>query len=138
MVDAATTIRKQTNRRPFPLGISERESDSRAFFNFSAARKYGSGWIGQVIVIRWKCSATLTVKLNYAPNKNSIFFLLQYYPMKLMLYYLLSDEAEIVLSNGIRITSYIETTIVLSNETSIIPCIIRSIIFISNVLSYKK
>ena len=46
---------------------------------FGAARKYGSGWIGQVILIGWKCSATLTVKLNYAPNKNSSFFLLQMY-----------------------------------------------------------
>ena len=46
---------------------------------FGAARKYGSCWIGQVILIRWKCSATLTVKLNYAPNKNTSFFLLQYY-----------------------------------------------------------
>ena len=36
---------------------------------FGAARKYGSGWIGQVILIGWKCSATLTVTLNYAPNK---------------------------------------------------------------------
>ena len=36
---------------------------------FGAARKYGSGWIGQVILIGWKCSVTLTVKLNYAPNK---------------------------------------------------------------------
>ena len=40
---------------------------------FGAARKYGSGWIGQVILIVWKCSATLTVKLNYAPNKKSKF-----------------------------------------------------------------
>ena len=37
---------------------------------FSAARKYDLGWIGQVILIGWKCSATLTVKLNYVPNKN--------------------------------------------------------------------
>ena len=36
---------------------------------FGTARKYGSCWIGQVILIGWKCSATLTVKLNYAPNK---------------------------------------------------------------------
>ena len=36
---------------------------------FGTVRKYGSGWIGQVILIGWKCSATLTVKLNYAPNK---------------------------------------------------------------------
>ena len=44
---------------------------------FGTAKKYGSGWIGQVILIGGKCSATLTVKLNYAPNKNSSFFLLQ-------------------------------------------------------------
>ena len=43
----------------------------------AAARKYGSGWIEQVILIGWKCSATLTVKLNYMPNKNTNFFLLQ-------------------------------------------------------------
>ena len=36
---------------------------------FGSARNYGLGWIGQVILIGWKCSATLTVKLNYAPNK---------------------------------------------------------------------
>ena len=34
MADAATAIQEQTNRRPFPLRISEREKDSRAFFNF--------------------------------------------------------------------------------------------------------
>ena len=34
MVDEATTIREQTNRRPFPLGISDRKRDSQAFFNF--------------------------------------------------------------------------------------------------------
>ena len=55
-----------------------REREFRGFSSiFSAARKYGSGWIGQVILIGWKCSATLTVKLNYAPNKNTSFFLLQ-------------------------------------------------------------
>ena len=40
---------------------------------FGGARKYGSGYIGQVILIGWKCSVTLTVKLSYAPNKNSSF-----------------------------------------------------------------
>ena len=50
---------------------------------FGAARKYGSGWIRQIILIGWKCSATLTVKLNYVPNKNSSFFLLQYTHNKL-------------------------------------------------------
>ena len=34
MVDAATAIQEQTNRRPFPLRFSERERDSWAFFNF--------------------------------------------------------------------------------------------------------
>ena len=61
-------------KTPVPVGDfwrRERERDSRAFFNFCAARKYSSGWIGQVILIGWKCSATLTVKLNY------VFFLLQ-------------------------------------------------------------
>ena len=48
---------------------------------FGSARKYGSAWIGQVILIGWKYSATLTVKLNYAPNKNSSFFLLHIFPM---------------------------------------------------------
>ena len=43
---------------------------------FGAAWKYGSGWIGQVILIGWKCSATPAVKLNYALNKNTSFFLL--------------------------------------------------------------
>ena len=57
--------------------ISEREREIRGLSSiFGAARKYGSGWIGQVILIGGKCSATLTVKLNYAPNKNSSFFLL--------------------------------------------------------------
>ena len=32
--DGAAAIQEQTNRRPFPLRISERERDSRAFFNF--------------------------------------------------------------------------------------------------------
>ena len=41
---------------------------------FHAAKKYGLGWLGQVILIGCKCLATLTVKLNYAPNENSIFF----------------------------------------------------------------
>ena len=36
---------------------------------FGAARQYGSGWIGLFILIGRKCSATLTVKLNYTPNK---------------------------------------------------------------------
>ena len=76
--DAATAIQEQTNRRPFPLRISEREREIRRLSSvFGAARKYSSGWIGQVILIVWKCSVTLTVKLNYAPNKNSSFFLLQ-------------------------------------------------------------
>ena len=48
---------------------------------FGAVRKYGSGWIGQAILIGWKCSATLTVKLNYAPNKNTSFFLRHTYYM---------------------------------------------------------
>ena len=76
VVDETTAIREQTNRRPFPLKISdrEREREIRGLSSiFGAARKYGSGWIGQVILIGWKCSATLTVKLNYAPNKNSSF-----------------------------------------------------------------
>ena len=91
MVDEATTIREQTNRRPFHLGISERERERERKIRglssiFGAARKYGSGWIGLVILIGWKCSATLTVKLNYAPNKNSIFFLLQYIYIYIYIY----------------------------------------------------
>ena len=71
MVDAATAIQEQTNRHPFPLRISERERErerERRIHGLSSS-KYGSGWIGQVILIGWKCSASLTVKLNYAPNK---------------------------------------------------------------------
>ena len=59
--------------------LSEREIRGLSSI-FGAARKYGSGWIGQAILIGWKCSATLTVKLNYAPNKNSSFFLLHLPP----------------------------------------------------------
>ena len=54
--------------------LSEREIRGLSSI-FGAARKYGSGWIGRVILIGWKCSATLTVKLNYVPNINSSFFL---------------------------------------------------------------
>ena len=55
-----------------------REREFRGLSSISgAARKYGLGWIRQVILIGWKCSATLTAKLNYAPNKNTSFFLLQ-------------------------------------------------------------
>ena len=76
--DGAAAIQEQTLRRPFPLRISEREREFRGLSSvFGAARKYGSGWIGQVILIGWKGSATLMVKLNYTPNKNSSFFLLQ-------------------------------------------------------------
>ena len=75
--DGAAAIQEQTLRRRFPLRISKWEREIRGLSSiFGAARKYGSGWIGQVILIGWKCSATLTVKLNYAPNKNSSFFLL--------------------------------------------------------------
>ena len=49
--------------------LTEREIHRLSSF-FAVARKYGLGWIGQVILIGWKYSATLTVKLNYAPNKN--------------------------------------------------------------------
>ena len=48
------------------------------FSIFVAARKDGSGWIGLVILIGWKFSATLRVKLNNVPNKNIRFFLLQF------------------------------------------------------------
>ena len=85
MVDVATTIREQTNRHPFPLGISEPEKEIRGLSSiFDAARKYDSGLIGQVILIGWKCSETLTVKLNYVPNKNSIFFLLHIFQKHLL------------------------------------------------------
>ena len=58
--------------------LSEREREIRGLSSiFGVARKYGTGWIGEVILIGWKRSATLTVKLNYAPNWNSSFFLLQ-------------------------------------------------------------
>ena len=81
--DATTAIQEHTIRRPFPLRISE-ESEFRGLSSiFGAARKYGSGWIGQVILIGWKCSATLTVKLNYAPNKNTSLFLLHITTTKL-------------------------------------------------------
>ena len=74
MVDAATAIQEQELRRPFPLMISEREREIRGLSSiFGAARKYDSGWLGQVILIGRKWSATLTVKLNYAPNKKSKF-----------------------------------------------------------------
>ena len=84
MVDAATAIQEETLRCPFLLRISEGESDSRAFFNFcGAAMKYDSGWIEQVILIGWKFSSTLMVKLNYAPKKKKIqvsfCYKLQYY-----------------------------------------------------------
>ena len=73
--DGAAAIQEQMLRRPFSLRISEREREIRGLSSiFGAARKYGSGWIGQVILIGWKCSVTLTVKLNYALNKNSSFF----------------------------------------------------------------
>ena len=52
MVDAATAIQEQTLRRPFPLRISEGEREIRGVSSiFGAARKYGSCWIGQVILI---------------------------------------------------------------------------------------
>ena len=66
--DAATAIQEQMNRRPFPLRISEGEIHGLSSI-FGAARKCGSGRRGQGILIGWKYSATLTVKLNYAPNK---------------------------------------------------------------------
>ena len=70
MVDAVTAIEERTLRRPFPLRISEGEREIRGLSSiFGAARKYGSGWIGQIILIGWKCSVTLTVKLDYASNK---------------------------------------------------------------------
>ena len=74
--DVATAIQEQTNRRRFPLRISEGEFRGLSSI-FGATRKYGSVWIGQVILIGWKCSEILTVKLNYAPNKNTSFFQLQ-------------------------------------------------------------
>ena len=52
--DTATTIQEQTNRRPFPLRISEGERDSRAFFNFLGllgnmvrAESDKSSWLGE-------------------------------------------------------------------------------------------
>ena len=59
---------------------------------FGAARKYCSGWIGQVILIWWKCSVTLTVKLNYAPNKNTSFFLLQALRQLLQVHRMISNN----------------------------------------------
>ena len=68
--------------------LREREREFRGLSSiFGAARKYGSGWIGQVILIGWKCSATLTVKLNYVPNKNISFFLLHTYTIFNTCYY---------------------------------------------------
>ena len=58
--------------------LSEREIGGLSSI-FGVARKYGSGWIGQVILIGWKCSATLTVKLNYTPNKNFNFLSATYF-----------------------------------------------------------
>ena len=76
MVDALLPFRKRRiDVRSLWGFLSEREFRGLSS-NFGAARKYCSGWIGELILIGWKCSATLTVKLNYAPNKNSSFFLL--------------------------------------------------------------
>ena len=47
------------------------------FSSITAAQKGGSVWIRLVILIVWNYSSTLTVKLNYTPNKNAKFFLLQ-------------------------------------------------------------
>ena len=67
MVDEATTLREQTNRRPFPLSISVREREIRGLSSiFSAARKYSSGWIGQVILIGWKCSVRAKQKFKFS------------------------------------------------------------------------
>ena len=52
VVDAAAAIQEQTIKRLFLLTISEGEF-RRLSSIFGAARKYGSGWIGQVILIRW-------------------------------------------------------------------------------------
>ena len=76
--DAAAAIEEQTVRRLFLLKSSEEEKMFwRLSSIFGAARKDGPGWIRLVILIGWKYAATLTVKLKYAPNKNTNFFLLQ-------------------------------------------------------------
>ena len=62
MADAATAIRWGF------LSVQEIRGLSSIF---GAARKYGSGWIGQIIPIGGKWSATLPIKLN------SSLFLLQ-------------------------------------------------------------
>ena len=58
--------------------MSEEEEESRAFTNFCIARESHPGWMGchPYWVKIW--DDTTTVKLIYAPNKNSKFFLLQY------------------------------------------------------------
>ena len=79
MVDVSTAIQGAEVKKSVPIEDFWRwEREIRGISSiFGAARKYGSAWIGQVILIGWKCSATLTVKLNYAQNKNTSFFLLK-------------------------------------------------------------
>ena len=48
MVDAAIAIQEQTLRRPFRWGFLKEREICRLSSIFGAARKYGSGWIGQV------------------------------------------------------------------------------------------
>ena len=72
--DAAAAVQEQTIRRPFLRKRPFRGLSSI----FGAARKDDPGWIGEVILIGWKCSVTLTVKLNYVPNKNTRSFLLHF------------------------------------------------------------
>ena len=46
------------------------------FHYFYVVRENGPDWIGSVILIGWKYATIITVKLIYAPNKNTKFFLL--------------------------------------------------------------
>ena len=55
-------------------------------FPICAAQKGDSGWIGKVILIGWNYASTLMVELNYAPNKNTKFLLLQLFNTKSCLY----------------------------------------------------
>ena len=54
-----------------------RKKKSLAASPICAAWKDGSDWIEKVILIGWNYVSTLTVELNYMPNKNTKFFLLQ-------------------------------------------------------------
>ena len=106
VVDAAAAIQEQTIKRLFLLRISKEERVIRGLSSiFGAARKYGSGWIGQVILIGWKYSVTLTVKLNYAPNKKyKVLSAIDFNQSNYQLYLLLSHYLSLLLFNSLMLT----------------------------------